>query len=33
VDAEKWWQSNMGSFETLPTTAMAEKTLVIEPRQ
>ncbi len=33
ADAEKWWQSNMGSFETLPTTAMAEKTLVIEPRQ
>ena len=33
LDAEKWWQSNMGSFETLPTTAMAEKTLVIEPRQ
>jgi eukaryotic-like serine/threonine-protein kinase len=31
-DAEKWWQSNMGSFELLPTTTMAEKTLVIAPR-
>ncbi len=33
LDADKWWLSNMGSFETLPTTTMAEKTLVIEPRQ
>ena len=31
-DAEKWWQSNMGSFEPLPATTMAEKTLVIAPR-
>jgi eukaryotic-like serine/threonine-protein kinase len=31
-DAEKWWQSNMGSFEPLPTVTMAEKTLVIAPR-
>jgi eukaryotic-like serine/threonine-protein kinase len=31
-DAEKWWKSNMGSFEPLPTTTMAEKTLVIAPR-
>jgi tRNA A-37 threonylcarbamoyl transferase component Bud32 len=32
LDAEEWWQSNMGSFEPLPTTTMAEKTLVIAPR-
>jgi serine/threonine-protein kinase len=33
LDAEKWWRSNMGSFEPLPTTTtMAEKTLVIAPR-
>jgi len=31
-DAEKWWQSNVGSFEPLPMTTMAEKTLVIAPR-
>jgi eukaryotic-like serine/threonine-protein kinase len=31
-DAEKWWKSNLGSFEPLPTTTMAEKTLVIAPR-
>ena len=31
-EAEKWWQSNMGSFESLPVTTMAEKTLVIAPR-
>ena len=32
LDAEKWWRSNMGSFEPLPTTTMAEKTLGIAPR-
>jgi serine/threonine protein kinase len=32
LDAEKWWRSNMGSFETLPPATMAEKTLVIAPR-
>jgi eukaryotic-like serine/threonine-protein kinase len=32
AEADQWWQSNMRSFETLPTTTMAEKTLVIEPR-
>jgi hypothetical protein len=31
-EAEKWWTSNMGAFEPLPTTTMAEKTLVIAPR-
>ena len=33
LGAEEWWLSNMGSFETLPAATMAEKTLIIEPRQ
>jgi len=32
AEAEKWWRTNVGGVETVPETAMAEKTLVIAPR-
>jgi hypothetical protein len=31
-EAEEWWRVSAVSFEVVPTTAMPEKTLVIEAR-
>ena len=32
LDAEQWWRVNMAAVESLPSSTMAEKTLVIAPR-
>lgn len=32
AESEAWWNANMRTVETVPVTAMAEKTLVIGPR-
>jgi len=32
LDADQWWRANMATVEALPAATMAEKTLVIAPR-
>jgi eukaryotic-like serine/threonine-protein kinase len=33
LNAEQWWRANMATVEALPAATMAEKTLVIAPRE